>query len=104
VIKTNGRHAFAVKLSGEYDLTRRDELAAAFDSIGGDVATLVLEVGDVTFVDSSFLNELARLRQRLTGCEITLVGANAQLRRIFAIVAFERIFRFEDQEPATRQS
>lgn len=79
-----------IELSGEYDLQRRDEVRRIFGSL--DCSEILLDFHDVTYVDSSFLNELVVLRNRLPESSITLVVPSAQIRRILEIVDFGRIF------------
>jgi len=79
-----------IRLQGEYDLTRRDELAALFGSLGE--GALVIDMSGVTYVDSSALSELAALRSRSAERQISLVGVNDHIRRIFDIVSFHQIF------------
>lgn len=80
-----------VSLDGEYDLTRKDEIAALFDSLDGDGAVLI-DLSNVTYLDSTVLHELARLRTRNEGRTISLAGANEHIRRIFRVVGFEALF------------
>ena len=84
-----------VELSGEYDLLRRDEVRALFDGLTSPY--IVLDLCNVTYVDSSFLSALIGLRNRLPDCSITLYGPNPQVKRIFDIVDFGRIFSIVDR-------
>ena len=84
-----------VALFGEYDLSRRPELAAQLGAIDGN-EPLLLDIGEVTYLDSSFLNELAILRRRLPGCEIVVKSANARFRRLLGLFGFDRMFRVLD--------
>jgi anti-anti-sigma factor len=83
--------AHRIALEGEYDLTRQDEIARLFDSLDGDGAVLI-DLTNVTYLDSTVLKELARLRLRCAGRTISLAGANDNIRHIFKIVGFEDIF------------
>ena len=93
-----------VELSGEYDLTRRDEVALLFGELipGGPV---VVDVTDVTYVDSAFLHALTALHFRFKEWGVTLVGARPQIRRVLQVMDFERLFTLVDAErrppPAT---
>jgi anti-anti-sigma factor len=80
-----------VRLDGEYDLARKDELSAVFGTFEGS-APIVLDMTDVTYVDSSFFSELAGLRLRAVDRSITLRGANEQIRRLLNLVGFHKIF------------
>jgi anti-anti-sigma factor len=80
-----------VKLEGEYDLLRQAEVDAIFASLPA-LEQLILDFSAVTYVDSTFLGQLARLHQRLPGCRISLTGANKNLKKIFDLVGFDRLF------------
>ncbi|MBV8724521.1 MAG: STAS domain-containing protein [Candidatus Eremiobacteraeota bacterium] len=88
---TEKPHFRRVVLSGEYDLLRRDELREIFASLG-DEPEITLDLGGVTYVDSSFLDELGKLRLRLPDHSITLVGADATVRRLLEITSMHKIF------------
>ncbi len=79
-----------IKLDGEYDLRRKDEIAGVFGSIDGE-SSVVIDMTSVTYIDSTFLRELTMLRRR-AGAKITLVGANEHVRRVLKIVGFDAFF------------
>jgi anti-anti-sigma regulatory factor len=86
-----------IALSGEYDVTRRRELSALFESVGGE-EPLAIDLSGVTYLDATALRELSTLRLRNPERPIALLGANANLRRVFALVAFDRVFDIPDPE------
>jgi anti-anti-sigma factor len=84
-----------LRLQGEYDLTRKDEIATLFESIDSG-EPLAIDMTGVTYIDSTMLSELARLRLRQKHRTITLAGANAHVRRVLAIAKFDKIFHVTD--------
>lgn len=80
-----------VELQGEYDISRLEEVASLFRTLSPDGPASV-DMAQVSYVDSTFLRELAALRQRFRGQPITLVGVTAAVRRILNIVNFDRLF------------
>jgi anti-anti-sigma factor len=84
-----------VVLEGEYDLTRKAEIAALFQALDGD-GELIIDLTNVTYLDSTILDQLALLRHRSEQRSITLAGASDHIRHIFQIVGFDRIFRTAD--------
>jgi anti-anti-sigma factor len=80
-----------IELHGDYDLQRQAEVRSLFNEIA-DEAEIELDLHDVPYVDSSFLNELVVLRNRLPHSKISLLRASPQLKHIFDIVGFEGIF------------
>ena len=79
-----------VRLAGEYDLTRKDEIAALFDSLAQNGA-IVIDLRDVTYLDSTVLRELAKLRVR-NDSHIELRGPSERIRRILNIAQFDELF------------
>lgn len=85
----------AIKLEGEYDLTRKDEVAALFAAIdGGD--PIVIDMTGVTYIDSTILYQFAALKSRQNGNTIRLTGLNPHIRRVLRIVKFDELFDLSD--------
>jgi anti-anti-sigma factor len=83
------------KLFGEFDIDRRSEVKELFDQLSGD-APIVIDLQEVTYVDSSFLAELALLRNRLSNVDITLEGATPNLRRLFQLMNYDKLFHLNN--------
>ncbi|HZV77885.1 MAG TPA: STAS domain-containing protein [Candidatus Babeliales bacterium] len=83
-----------VELDGEYDLARKDELTAVFASITNG-APVTIDMTRVTYVDSSFLNELATMRVRLNGRPVTLIGVQPNIARVLQITKLDRFFTLQ---------
>ncbi len=86
-----------VELSGEYDLSRRQELALLFESLQGD-DPVVIDLAKVSYLDSTMLNELSIFRSRNRERQITLRGANENIRRILRLVDFDSLFNVTEAE------
>ncbi|HEY6449666.1 MAG TPA: STAS domain-containing protein [Candidatus Cybelea sp.] len=84
-----------IKLDGEYDFTRKDELAGLFGSIDGE-SSVVIDMASVTYMDATFLRELRMLRLRGQARSITLAGANKHIRRVLKIVNFDKLFNLTE--------
>ena len=80
-----------VDLSGEYDLSRRHDLGSLFEALP-EGAPVVVDLTNVTYVDSSFLHALTALHYRFKEWGVTLVGARPQIRRILQIMNVEQLF------------
>ncbi len=80
-----------IELDGEYDLSRKGELIELFASLDGE-DSIVFDMTKVSYIDSTILHELSVLRARHADREITLTGANSNVRRILHLVSFERLF------------
>ncbi len=78
----------SVRLGGELDLSNVSSLRAKLAAIDGPA---VVDLSDVTYLDSTALNELAVLRRRVGS--VALVVASANIRRTLEIVGFGRSFQ-----------
>jgi anti-anti-sigma factor len=87
--------AHRIALKGEYDLARREEIRRVFDTFSTG-ESIVIDMSAVTFVDSTFLNALARVHLRLREPAITLVGVTAQIRRVLHLMGFQKLFSIQD--------
>ncbi|MFZ3474847.1 STAS domain-containing protein [Streptomyces sp. 4.24] len=86
-----GRRAGAgwvVSAHGELDQDTLSPLEAALDTAAGQYPLVVLDVGEVTFGDSSFLNLLLRTH-RVT--ELRIAAPGEQLRRLFALTGADTV-------------
>jgi anti-anti-sigma factor len=84
-----------VQLIGEYDLSRQPEVAQCFAALPGG-RPITIDMRQVTYVDSTFLGELAALRFRLQEIPVTLLGVRPNVARVLEIVKFDRFFVFSD--------
>lgn len=85
-----------LELVGEYDLTQKGDVGALFRALSpGGPATI--DMSRVTYVDSSFLYELTRLRKRLIPHRVTLVVRSESVRRLLKLVKFDALFEIQTQ-------
>jgi anti-anti-sigma factor len=83
-------------LSGEYDLARRAELSSQLATLSVD-APVTIDMRAVSFVDSTFLKELAAFRLRLPDGQVRLLGVQTSVRRVFQFTRLDRFFVFIDE-------
>jgi anti-anti-sigma regulatory factor len=83
-----------IELVGEYDLSQITETAALFDALSPD-GPATIDMTRVSYVDSSFLKELVKLRARLIPHRITLLVGQENVRRLLRIVKFEMLFEIQ---------
>lgn len=84
-----------VTVAGDVDLHSAPELHdRLFLLVDGDVARIVLDLSEATFLDSMGLGVVLSTKKRLAakGGELELVVANPDIRRIFEITMLDRIF------------
>lgn len=88
-----------VTVHGEVDTTTVAALHAVFDElVGRGQQYYVIDLGGVTFMDSSGLAALAKLykRIRIGRGDVRLCGLQGELRRIMELTRFDRVFDIFD--------
>lgn len=83
--------ATVVRIAGELDLATAPDLTALLDSaaLRPGIGTLILDLGDVEFVDAAGVAALLQARARCADHQITLRlrGVHARVRRVLALTA-----------------
>jgi len=71
-----------------------DEAAALADRLGEKPANVVLNLGAVTFLNSSNIARLLRLRKQLinSGQKLIICGVNDQVWGVFLVTGLDKIF------------
>ena len=80
--------AVVITVLGEVDIISASELSRAIDVVPDQTSRLVIDLCDVTFLDSSGLNALLRAKQALEEKSIVfhvVVRADSVVRRVFEI-------------------
>lgn len=82
-----------VRLAGELDMAATDELRALFGPPPG-ASAMVLDLADVTFIDSAVLKELLRARDELgaSGIQFVLAGVGGAVRRLLDLTRTTELF------------
>jgi anti-sigma B factor antagonist len=79
---------------GELDLHTAPELERALAAVADGAARLIVDLSAATFIDSTTLHVLlvqAR-RTEAAGGELVVVAADPNVRRVFEITGFDRLF------------
>ena len=73
-----------------------DEAAALADTVSETSAHVVLNLGAVTFLNSSNIARLLRLRKQMlnAGKKLILCGVNDQVWGVFLVTGLDKIFEF----------
>jgi len=100
-----GGSVLCLALSGEIDIMQLDALRA-FLQPGHAQTAVIVDLSEVTYVDSSALSALVAMRQKLLndrGGSVALVAVDRHLGRIFQITGLNALFdRFDSFEDACR--
>jgi anti-sigma B factor antagonist len=85
--------AAVVRLAGELDLYNAPAVRQALrEAAGGEARRLVVDLSDVTFVDSTALGVLVETRAGLGGETFALVAPGLEVRRALEVSGLERYF------------
>ncbi|WP_338674759.1 STAS domain-containing protein [Streptomyces sp. SCSIO 30461] len=100
ISRLSGR--IVVSLTGELDFDACPGVARATDSLPLHGSILTLDLSDVTFMDSTSLNMLLRLRRRAEaeGGVLELRGLREQARRVLEITGTQTLFHVLPTPPA----
>jgi len=104
-IQSDGQTVTAY-LSGEIDHHAATEMRTAIDAhlMGGDVKLLVMDFGDVTFMDSSGIGlVMGRYRQiRYNDGQLHIVNPSPHIYKVMRIAGLERLAVIQRNSPARR--
>lgn len=84
-----------VRLTGEYDLSRQNELRDVLLAAADDV--VVVDLTDVSFLDSTAVNVFVDVRNRLhaDGRALRVINLNGMPKRVFDITGLTPLFSSE---------
>jgi anti-anti-sigma factor len=84
----------AIDLTGEFDVSRTAELRDAILSAGGEGSHVVVDLTEVTFMDSSALRALLEVRTGLgdQGSVITVVNPRPNIMTLFDLTGMAEMF------------
>lgn len=90
-----------VRVRGEVDLSTVELLRRRIGRArrASDDAEVVIDLGEVTFIDSAGLCEL--VRPAVAGCEVTLVRPSDAVRRLIRLAGVEQLFTTDDGVPSS---
>lgn len=84
-------------LDGEWDLSRKSELSELLSGLTNE-GPAIIDLSQVTYVDSTVLNALAVLRLKFKDLRMTLIVPNKNVLRIFKLANFDKLFHIVEHE------
>jgi anti-anti-sigma factor len=90
-----------VRVRGELDLSTAELLRRRIGRAqqASDDTRVVIDLGEVTFVDSAGLSEL--IRPAVAGCVVTLVRPSEAVRRLIRLAGVEQLFITDGGAPSS---
>lgn len=90
------------RLGGEFDMAGVDRFERSLSVDGAPQATFVLDLRDLTFIDSSGLRAvvMADQRVRADGGRFIVVRGPARVNEVFEVTGVARHLEFADEPPA----
>lgn len=85
-----------LRVQGEVDIYTAPRLKeAVVGALKGGSASLVFDLSEVEFLDSTGLQVLMSAKKRTAerGGDVYLVGVGGQVRRVFSLLSLDRIFQ-----------
>ena len=89
------RNTARIGLAGELDYSTQSDLKQAFDqALETNTDEIEIDLKNTTFIDSSFLRMLIKLREGAakSGKSLTIINCSEHILEIFAIGGFDQIF------------
>ena len=83
-----------IELVGQYDLSQKPELAILLEALAPG-APATIDMTKVTYIDSSVLNELVKLRKRLTPHKVTVVVRSDDIGCVLRLVRLDLLFEIQ---------
>jgi anti-sigma B factor antagonist len=90
-----GGEAYLIVLSGDFDLHTGPQFERrVLEALGRGASELVIDLSDVSFIDSTTIGILMRTRKRLAPLQgrVLIVCTDRNILRLFEITALDRMF------------
>lgn len=81
-------------VEGRFDFQLHREFREAYRDVGS-VKSVVVDLSQTLYLDSSALGMLLLLRESLGSAKITLSKINSKIRMVLTIAHFDRLFTFD---------
>jgi anti-sigma B factor antagonist len=99
-----GPGAAVLAVRGEVDAAHADELRATLDRVLDGATPLVLDVADMSFIDSAGLNALAQAFRGREGAGIAVAAASPKIARMLEMRGLTSLVATHESVPAALAS
>lgn len=91
-----------LQLEGQFDMSNVATVERALDD-AADARAVIVDLSDVTFLDSTMLNTLQQARRRLRRAELLLVRPPKDVWHAFEVTMLDRLFTSFDSLAAAER-
>ncbi|MNQ60424.1 STAS domain protein [compost metagenome] len=83
-----------ISIKGRFDFAKHQEFRDSYEKLDDQLSSVVVDLKDATYLDSSALGMLLLLRDHAGGDEsdVRLVNSSTDVRKILAISNFDKLF------------
>ncbi|QXI30099.1 MULTISPECIES: STAS domain-containing protein [Pseudomonas] len=92
-VSDNGRK-LTISIKGRFDFGKHQEFRDSYERVDTRPDSVVVDLKDATYLDSSALGMLLLLRDHAGGdsADIRVINSNSDVRKILAISNFDKLF------------
>ncbi|WP_434768162.1 STAS domain-containing protein [Pseudomonas triticicola] len=87
-------HKLTIAVKGRFDFGRHQEFRASYEQLDKKPESIVVDLKEATYLDSSALGMLLLLRDHAGGdkSDIRVVNSSSDVKKILAISNFDKLF------------
>ncbi len=99
----NTNRCATISIDGRFTLQTQREFSSAYKAINEPLHSLVIDLKDVVYLDSSALGMLLQAKEHvgLDGCRITILVSQGVVSEVLSSNNFSKIFQVQLSESAT---
>jgi anti-anti-sigma factor len=83
-----------ISIKGRFDFAKHSEFRESYEKLGTKPDSVVIDLKEATYLDSSALGMLLLLRDHAGGdsSDVSLINSSSDVRKILAISNFDKLF------------
>ena len=91
---SNDGHKLTISIKGRFDFAKHQDFRESYEGLHPAPESVVVDLKDATYLDSSALGMLLLLRDHAGGddADIRVVNSSSDVKKILAISNFDKLF------------
>lgn len=81
-----------IAISGRFDFSIHNEFRQATKAVDASTKSIVVDLSNTDYLDSSALGMLLVLRDKIPGNNVKIMGARTDVKKILEIANFDKLF------------